>query len=298
MMFAKKYETQCRKNLVSHRDRINCNSHSPTVEVSGDKNARMHWSKYWELVVAVHRVDIKGWPERMAFANLSTVSKSIADLKDLAKRWKTGKTKWRRISDEEFQKMDDERSDKIDKGEIEGPRRRQTRSDKGLKRNRQHDNSARKRRKTGRSAEVISDSDRAGELQAGHTNVGNSGLRPPQASLHTEGEGGAGAISLGESVDARLQGANAANATSNSPDSEHAALHTFANYDPAMDCNFDDPGFLQSLSDSNEPLGPFAFNTSFPIPTSMAFDLPGPSTAFDISAPTASDGESLGMLDG
>ena len=80
----------------------------------------MHWSKYWELIVAPHKVIIEGWPENLAFANLSQASKSIADLEDLVRWWQTGKTRWRWISDEEFDKMDEERTDKIDKGKLEG----------------------------------------------------------------------------------------------------------------------------------------------------------------------------------
>jgi hypothetical protein len=106
--------------------------HMFTGTITDDPGARMQWVYYWRNVVRRYLVLIHGWPARFPFKNLSN-SGSIGDLEDLLRMWRTGKIYWRKLSDEEFRKMDEQRDNDIEAGNIIEPKRR-GRSDFGKRR--------------------------------------------------------------------------------------------------------------------------------------------------------------------
>jgi hypothetical protein len=71
--------------------------------------------------------------------NLSDFSISISDLEDLLRKLKADKIYWRKLSEEEFDRMDAERDNDIESGKINLPAPRRRRSDYGKKRPRDKD---------------------------------------------------------------------------------------------------------------------------------------------------------------
>jgi len=135
----------------------------------------MHWAYYWRNVVRHHRVLIEGWLEGLPFKNLSEFSSSIADLEDLLRKWRTGKIYWRKLSEEEFNKMEEQRDAEIETGNIKEPTRRH-RSDRGKKRPRRGEvldgpQTQRPSKKYRSQSTVDSDSD---EDHPGTTNEGTT----------------------------------------------------------------------------------------------------------------------------
>lgn len=107
---------------------------------------------------------IEGWPENLPFKNLSEFSSSITDLENLLRRWESGATHWRAVSEEELKEMDKKRNADIDDGTIEEPQRRR-RSDYGKKRVRNNNSSSTqgtRPSKKRRSNSVISTEDEDG----------------------------------------------------------------------------------------------------------------------------------------
>jgi hypothetical protein len=106
----------------------------------------MSYKNYWRDIVSKYRVLIEGWPDDILFGNLSDVATSLPALEKLRSSWKSGRTFFRVLSDAEFEKLNDERSQRIEDGEEE-VHVRKTRSDKGKQRKTSNDN-PRKRQRT------------------------------------------------------------------------------------------------------------------------------------------------------
>ncbi len=94
----------------------------------------MEWKLYFRNVVKRYLIIIKGWPSEIEFVNLSDASSSIDTLERLLRRWKQGTTYWKKLTQEEFEQLEDERDAQIESGEINAPAPRCQRSDKGKKR--------------------------------------------------------------------------------------------------------------------------------------------------------------------
>jgi hypothetical protein len=77
----------------------------------------MKWKNYWQDIVKEHRVVIEGWPNDIAFGNLSKVAMSIPALERLQMLWETEQISFRSIGDEEFRKLERERKERIENGE-------------------------------------------------------------------------------------------------------------------------------------------------------------------------------------
>jgi hypothetical protein len=104
--------------------------------VTEDPMARMHWKNYWRNVVKKYQVIVEGWPGNIPFASFSDVSTPLPDLETLLRQWQSGKIYWRELTTSEFKKLDKERDNQIESGEIDAPAPRRRRSDRGKKRSR------------------------------------------------------------------------------------------------------------------------------------------------------------------
>ena len=102
--------------------------------VADDQDARMQWKHYWRNIVNRYKVMIEGWPEKIPIANFSDVSTALPDLEMLLRQWRSGKTYWRKLSNDELQALNRDRDEQIENGEIEVPAARRPRSDRGKKR--------------------------------------------------------------------------------------------------------------------------------------------------------------------
>ncbi|KAG2155233.1 uncharacterized protein EDB93DRAFT_1101806 [Suillus bovinus] len=124
--------------------------------ITHDPKARMHWAHYWWNIVQRYLVVIEGWPENIPFVNLSTVSSTLPDLEMLLDKWETGEIHWKHLDKDKYEKLRQERHEKVSSGKVI-EKRRQTRSDKGKKHD-QPSNHSSHCRKTYKSAQtVISD---------------------------------------------------------------------------------------------------------------------------------------------
>lgn len=131
----------------------------------------MQWVYYWRNVVRRYRVLLVGWPDQFPFKNLSEFSISIGDLEDLLRKLKTDKIYWRKLSEEEFDRMDAERDNDIESGKINAPAPRRRRSDYGKKRSRDKDTDSSGRSKKHKSNASIDDD---GAHNSGGTVAGDS----------------------------------------------------------------------------------------------------------------------------
>ncbi|KAI5990637.1 hypothetical protein EDD15DRAFT_2137953, partial [Pisolithus albus] len=78
-------------------------------EITGEPSAKMQWAHYFRNVVARYLVAIEGWPDRVPFVNLSTVSSALPDLEMLLSMWESGSIYWKRLSNEEYEALRHER---------------------------------------------------------------------------------------------------------------------------------------------------------------------------------------------
>ncbi|TDL13891.1 hypothetical protein BD410DRAFT_846538 [Rickenella mellea] len=133
--------------------------HAALVEATGCRDAKMKWKNYWQDIVSKYRVVIEVWPENIPFGNLSDIVTNIPDFERLLRKWKTNTIYFRQIDDNEYDKLQVERDEKLESGELEEPRRK-IRSDKGKKRPRKDSSKgqSRKKARTVSSEEFIADS--------------------------------------------------------------------------------------------------------------------------------------------
>ncbi|KAI5987053.1 hypothetical protein EDD15DRAFT_2145848, partial [Pisolithus albus] len=126
-------------------------------EITGNPDAKMQWSAYFARVVSRYLVIVDGWPDNIPFVNLSSVSSSLPQLERLLNKWETGEIQWKRITQQELSRMQDERRTQLETGQAIEPKRR-TRSDKGKTHKKSSGNQARQRQ-TFKSTAVIGNSD-------------------------------------------------------------------------------------------------------------------------------------------
>lgn len=70
----------------------------------------MRWPSYWKDIVVKYRVVIVGWPhDEVPFRNLSDVS-NLQKLELLLKGWQEHTIYFRRLTDQEFATMSEERA--------------------------------------------------------------------------------------------------------------------------------------------------------------------------------------------
>ncbi|EPQ55523.1 hypothetical protein GLOTRDRAFT_19846, partial [Gloeophyllum trabeum ATCC 11539] len=78
-------------------------------EVTGKRNAKMEYIKYWKKVVERYHVVIVSWPSGLRFGNLSSAVTRQTDLRRLLAHWEEGKTHWKTISPAELKRLNAER---------------------------------------------------------------------------------------------------------------------------------------------------------------------------------------------
>lgn len=79
----------------------------------------MQWAYYFRNIVQRYQVMVDGWPDNVPFANLSKVSSALPELERLLRKWESGTTHWKTLTDDEFEKIHQEHNAKLDSGEIE-----------------------------------------------------------------------------------------------------------------------------------------------------------------------------------
>lgn len=102
-------------------------------KITGNESAQMRYKDFWPKIVRHYKVEITGWPSDIPFKDLSEGSRSLSDLESLLRKWKNGTVHWRKLTDEEYTRHENDRDEQIERGEIT-VRKRQSRSDAGTKR--------------------------------------------------------------------------------------------------------------------------------------------------------------------
>ena len=81
----------------------------------------MKWKFYWRDIVSKYLVMLEGWPSNIPMANLSEVATSFPILEQLQHLWNTGEMRFRQLTEDEFQELDEARNRKIANGEVNLP---------------------------------------------------------------------------------------------------------------------------------------------------------------------------------
>ena len=102
-------------------------------EITGNESAQMRYKDFWPKIVRCYKVEITGWPSDIPFKDLSEGSRSLSDLESLLRKWKNGTVHWRKLTDEEYTRRENNRDEQIERREIT-VRKRQSCSDAGMKR--------------------------------------------------------------------------------------------------------------------------------------------------------------------
>ncbi|KAG1786002.1 hypothetical protein EV424DRAFT_1306164, partial [Suillus variegatus] len=147
------------KRMSDIRSAIRQEINKTLQAITHDPKARMHWTHYWRNIVQRYLVVIEGWPENVPFVNLSTVSSALPNLEMLLDKWETGEIHWKHLDEDEYEKLRQERHEKVSSGEVI-KKHRQTRSDKGKKREQPSDHSS-QCRKTYKSAQTVISDDKS-----------------------------------------------------------------------------------------------------------------------------------------
>ncbi|KAI5989961.1 hypothetical protein EDD15DRAFT_2198310 [Pisolithus albus] len=137
----------------------NCNKNNKSFmlgDITGDPKAKMQWAQYFRNVVACYHIAIEGWPDTVVFANLSSTSSSLSQLEVLLRKWEMGSTYWKKLSDNKFRELQQERNERLERGEIQA-HSRCTHSDKGKKHTPRSLNAP--SNKTYKSVAIINDND-------------------------------------------------------------------------------------------------------------------------------------------
>jgi hypothetical protein len=66
----------------------------------------MEWQHYWQNVVHKYQAIIEGRPGNIPFHNLSDISNSLHDLETLRRKWRAGKTYWKKFTTRELWDLD------------------------------------------------------------------------------------------------------------------------------------------------------------------------------------------------
>jgi hypothetical protein len=110
----------------------------------------MEYKHYWCNVVMRYHVIIEGWPESIPFCNLSDTLSPLDSLEKLLWRWQNGRTFWKKLTDDEFRKIEREHTTQGENDGLDACAPRRCRSDYGRKRTRTKEGpeSRRKRQKS------------------------------------------------------------------------------------------------------------------------------------------------------
>ena len=178
----------------------------------------MQWTFYFWNIVQSYKVVVVGWPEEcIPFANLSSISSSLPDLKVILQKWEMGSIYWEEITDIQLEQLCLENSLWIECGEIMEPIQH-THSDKGSKHVHSQENSegAQCGGKKHKSSEIVMDED---------NNEPNNIPQPciPPYSSNTLSDTGAVAITSGLSNTSAASISSTAPATPTTPDDSLAA---------------------------------------------------------------------------
>jgi hypothetical protein len=90
----------------------------------GDPKAKMQWKMYFQNIISRYRVVMEGWPSTIPIMNLSDTSSSQPQLEMLQYKWEMDLTYWKKLTDEEFQVLRQQRNTEIESGKIIEPTRR------------------------------------------------------------------------------------------------------------------------------------------------------------------------------
>ncbi|KAG1752342.1 uncharacterized protein EDB91DRAFT_1243121 [Suillus paluster] len=152
-------------------------------EITGDPHTNMQWAYYFRNIVQCYQVMIEGWPDNVPFANLSQVSSALPELNRLLRKWESGATRWKTLTDEEFDKILHEHNDQLNHGEINDHRRR-TRSDKGKKRKKPAATDHYSRGKKYKSVDTIEESDKENGAEEEDNEEDEARCKSPAPSPH------------------------------------------------------------------------------------------------------------------
>jgi hypothetical protein len=153
----------------------------------------MKWKFYWRDIVSKYLVMLEGWPSNIPMANLSEVATSFPILEQLQHLWNTGEMRFRQLTEDEFQELDEARNRKIANGEVNLPLPRKIRSDKGKNRTGDGKHKAQKKQKIMSAAVIDSDSDASDKENAARKMVekgkgwGTSSGRDSDSSSDSDG---------------------------------------------------------------------------------------------------------------
>ncbi|KAL1698790.1 hypothetical protein EV121DRAFT_165685, partial [Schizophyllum commune] len=95
----------------------------------------MEYKHYDRKIVITHGVTLDGWPATIEFKNPSELSTALAPLQLLHDNLKNGTIRWRRLSSAVLAQRRSDWDDRVARGEVEEPVRKQ-RKDAGQKRKR------------------------------------------------------------------------------------------------------------------------------------------------------------------
>ncbi|KAG9310201.1 hypothetical protein JVU11DRAFT_9842 [Chiua virens] len=142
----------------------------------------MQYKDFWPKIVQCYRVQIDGWLSDVTFANLSDSSRSLSELDSLLRKWKNGTIHWRKLTNEEYTRLENDHNEQIESGDITVPKR-QTRSDAGMKQRSYggHTHASKKARTT--SHAVIQSSDDENSVTS--TNGNANGTAPSPSSVES-----------------------------------------------------------------------------------------------------------------
>ncbi|KAL0567344.1 hypothetical protein V5O48_014656 [Marasmius crinis-equi] len=102
-------------------------------QTCGTENQLMQYERFDTTITMRYHVVVEGWPTGIPFQKPSAFGGALEPLFRLRNAWQTGETRFRKLSDEEFQGWLAERTAKIEKGDII-PKARKKRCDAGVKR--------------------------------------------------------------------------------------------------------------------------------------------------------------------
>ncbi|KAF8120562.1 hypothetical protein EV363DRAFT_1459116 [Boletus edulis] len=195
-----------RERVVALRSELRNLILSELREITGNGSIRMRYKDFWPKIVRRYKVDITGWPSDIPFTDLSDGSRSLSDLESLLRKWKDGTIQWRKLTPEEYKRLENDREEQIKRGEI-AVHKRQTRSDAGTKR-RSYGGSTQARKKTRTASSalfLLSDSDNESVNGGDNTNV------PSSSNIADENANG----STGPAAPPGPAGSSVASSTSN-----------------------------------------------------------------------------------
>ncbi|KAI0684584.1 hypothetical protein BC835DRAFT_1254788, partial [Cytidiella melzeri] len=100
-------------------------------DITGDSNIKMSYTKFHELIVERHKVDIQGWPAELKFVNPSELSDKMAPLQNLFDALTNGACKFIKLSANEVKAWRDRLAADVAAGKVAPRKPRKQRKDAG-----------------------------------------------------------------------------------------------------------------------------------------------------------------------